>query len=452
MTKNYNNVRMDVYLKNLEKNSDDIDYYNIAKQLYSENIIEQTVLCVSGPMLISYAIWIIKEAKRKEIKRLFFIARDGLIICKIVSYFSKQLDLNIQCNYLYCSRYAMKLPVYYINQELGFDLIFSGGSRVSLNSILKRINFDKQQQKSIISAINYTEEQCNTVLNNVGIKEIRTTLIKCKEFINELNILAKNSYENITKYFLQEGLVEEKIYIVDSGWRGNIQNSISVILKSLNANIEVEGFYFGLEKFHVNQTYNCFYFSPIKHPFRILHFNYNVFENFCSASHGMTVGYKQKNNSVEPILKEIFIKEKFVEIQEKMIFKMIDKITIDSKIIEIDNEKLMKSYEKNMILFINNPTKYEVSYWGNVGYCEDDSESYFVKLAEEIPKFESYHYLLIRRLYERVFTKKRKRMISESMWIKGSFVNYNFLLKKWIYFNIDIFEAIRIFNLLIKNI
>ncbi|MDK2808258.1 MAG: hypothetical protein PWP24_993, partial [Clostridiales bacterium] len=419
MKKDIDKVRWNVYLKNLKQNQIPIDYYSIAKELYSENIIVQTSLCVSGPMLISYGLWIINEARRKGLEKLYFVARDGLIMNKIVCYFAEKMNLDIQCKYLYCSRYALILPVYSVNKELGLNLIFSGGSRVSLNTIFKRIGLTLEQQKEIRKSIEYSEEQSNVSLNNVGISEIKNKLLRNKTFTDMLETLSKQSYEDIIQYFEQEGLLDNAVYLVDSGWRGNIQNNISVILRSLNPMIKVEGFYFGLERMYKNQKYNCFYFSPQKKLFRVIHFNYNIFESFCSAEHGMTVGYKKNSDTIEPVLKDKFIREDFIQIQEKLIFEMMKRMEIQKVSPVPDSETLVKGFQKNLNLFMNNPTKTEVSYWGSIAYCEDESESYFVRLAEDIPKNQRVHYLIFRRLYDRVLTNKSKRIMSESFWIKG---------------------------------
>ena len=44
----------------------------------------------AGPVLYSYAAWIVDQAVKNDIKRLYFIARDGYLIKKIVDIILKQ--------------------------------------------------------------------------------------------------------------------------------------------------------------------------------------------------------------------------------------------------------------------------------------------------------------------------------------------------------------------------
>ncbi len=68
---------------------------------------------VGGPILFAYASWILREAQKKNIQRLYFIARDGYIPKLIVDKLIEARNIQgIQTHYIYGSRRAWRMPSY----------------------------------------------------------------------------------------------------------------------------------------------------------------------------------------------------------------------------------------------------------------------------------------------------------------------------------------------------
>lgn len=82
-----------------------------------------------GVALYTYVEWILKQADKRKIKRLYFIARDGYILKKIADVIIKEYGLDIKTFYLYGSRNAWRtdnkeqqeLVLQYMEQEFMGD-------------------------------------------------------------------------------------------------------------------------------------------------------------------------------------------------------------------------------------------------------------------------------------------------------------------------------------------
>ena len=51
----------------------------------------------SAPILTYYVWWILQEAEKRQIKRLYFLARDGLILKEIAEELCEMFSLQVTC-------------------------------------------------------------------------------------------------------------------------------------------------------------------------------------------------------------------------------------------------------------------------------------------------------------------------------------------------------------------
>ena len=84
---------------------------------------------LSGPIFYGYIEWIISISKKKNIKNLYFLARDGYLLKKMADIIIEEEGLYIRTKYVYSSRKAWKVDDEenrlkvrsYVNQELEFS-------------------------------------------------------------------------------------------------------------------------------------------------------------------------------------------------------------------------------------------------------------------------------------------------------------------------------------------
>ena len=92
-----------------------------------------------APVLYDYVSWVIEDARKRNIKKLYFLSRDGylmyLVAERILSY-RKIEDISI--SYLKVSRYSLRSAQYYLLGEKSLDYICINGIDVTFRKILIR--------------------------------------------------------------------------------------------------------------------------------------------------------------------------------------------------------------------------------------------------------------------------------------------------------------------------
>ena len=77
----------------------------------------------SGPLLLDYVWWVLREAEKRKLRTLYFLARDGYLLYRIAQVFVSRYSLPLECRYFYCSRTSLRMPSYWFIGEEAFDLL-----------------------------------------------------------------------------------------------------------------------------------------------------------------------------------------------------------------------------------------------------------------------------------------------------------------------------------------
>ncbi|WP_033168330.1 hypothetical protein [Clostridium sp. KNHs205] len=431
------NKKTNTYLSVLKKNKS-IDYYsNAYKMITNKNnninaTFYDTSVCAISPILISYVIWILKKAEKSSIKHLFFLARDGQIMYKIACIIVKKCNIDIELHYLYCSRISLRIPLFYINQEEAINKMFLNSAYVTISLILDRVNFTNDEKKRIYNELNILDGEANEQLTFEGIKDFRIKLCSSQEFYIVMNSKSKLEYDNLIKYFEQEGLFKYSHYaIVDSGWVGSMQRSLRILLQSKDPKLNLEGYYFGLygKQNELDGIYNSFYFSHKYGLKNSVFFNNNLFECICSADHGITLGYREENGIIIPVLNKIEPTSMTVQLHY-IILEFCNNLILNYH--HLKEDKLRGYTYSTIKLFMVEPSKEELDIYGNIHFCDDVSEKYMLKLAADIQiKDLIYHIIPVKLFYRLIYRGKRKN-VKESYWMWGTISRQNILIK-WIF-------------------
>ena len=268
-------------------------YDNTDKQ-----IIWETSVNILAPMYLLYTKWVLEKARKENIKRLYFVARDGYLYYKIALQIQSVFnEYGIELKYLYGSRQAWYYPAIEDLSEFELSWIL----RVDLNfcsvkTIFARIQLNPKEFKSIIEAQGFPESIWNRNLTTIE----RISLGQCffKHDIKK-KILHKthHAFQNTVGYFNQEGLFERiKYAIVDIGWSGRSQYALSRIIDKSGHRPEhgIRGFYFGLyrkRKIYKNDKIEAFIFDGSLSLMQSRISNIMLYEVFSASSDARTIGY-----------------------------------------------------------------------------------------------------------------------------------------------------------------
>ena len=259
---------------------------------------------VLAPVLLSYVWWVLEDALKSGKQRLYFLARDGYMMYHIAEYFRRLWKLPLECRYLYCSRYALRSGECGLLGDKSLDYICLGGMEVTLEKMMERGGLTAEEASAAGAYMGW-ESRMRKSLSYEQIKALKTQLKDNPFFMGKMMEHSKEEYPSVLGYLRQEGLLEEIPYaIVDSGWTGSVQRSISRLLESAGYNKTVEGYYFGLYEYVEGvkpEHYRTWYFAPENGNIRKAFFCNNLFECVFSSPEGMTKGYCRKEGRFEPV-------------------------------------------------------------------------------------------------------------------------------------------------------
>ena len=98
--------------------------------------------CVLGPALGSFTQWLLANAMARGVRRLYFLARDGYLMRQAGEILCQTLGLPVDCRYLYCSRYALRLPNFHRDQNQALDFLCRDATGITSSDSDPAANFD----------------------------------------------------------------------------------------------------------------------------------------------------------------------------------------------------------------------------------------------------------------------------------------------------------------------
>lgn len=386
---------------------------------------------VLGPVLFAFLCWVIRRAGQLGWRRLYFLSRDGYLMCEMARRICRKRNIPIECRYLYASRFAWRIPEQDLAGEKAFlDRICRNGMEVSFSGLMKRAGLTEEEGRRI-AALLRPQKGYDGVLSGKEIRALRLPLAECMEFRRLASLHAGRTHANAVAYLKQEGLLEEVPYgIVDSGWIGSMQESLNNLLHSAGKREGVQGCYFGLydlPKGAKEEDYHAFYFSPGLGIGKKARFSNCLFECVFTAPQGMTIGYE--NNGIRMIPKRTERAEedrRRIEEMRDWFFSYMDAME------ELWEERLWAEGEKLDVFpllksLMSAPSREESLFFGSLFFSDDTTEERMRPLVARLSQGQLFAQHLIPRILLETLGKTRK----ESGWMEGSVRLYGGRLYAW---------------------
>lgn len=409
----------------------------------SEGKLAQATAYVTAPVLFCYVGYVIESAVKLGIQRIYFLARDGYILKSIADVIIKKRELNIDTHYLYVSRYALRNALYYkCNSVQEFENAgFFGHCAVqSAENTLKRAGLEDCQRVEVYRKIGFTDDE-KKILNDAEYNDFCALLKNDKELFSDIKNRSENNYKNIIEYFNRNGLFEDgKIALVDSGWLGSVQKTLTELIKDKTDTDRITGYYFGLYR-EKNDKYNSFLFDISDAHKYVPTFCNNLFECFCSAPHGMTTGYSITDNGIQPIMAEAnsFIVEA-ASIQTDAAVKFAGYACENP--VDISVKELKKLSARLLKALMYKPDREEAEIFGAFPFCDDATEITVQPLACDSGK--SIRNVLF---LKRILRKRKGQSIYPDkgmFWLYGSVI-FSACKPAWVYrISVRLWEKLRL--------
>ncbi len=314
----------------------------------NKNVYEDFGSNFIAPILISYCNFILDYSKRHNINTLYFIARDGYILKAITDHIINMKNMEIKTKYIYGSRLAWQLPCFASRKIDIKDLLYV--YKFDTKILFEMLNLSKAEIKRF-----FPEKIINS--KNISCSELDELCINFrynKKFIKHLYDKYQKAYNLLKKYLLQEIDFSEKNFaFVDLRGSGNTQNMLATAFSDIMPQ-DVTTFFYELSTTKVPENNIC----------RIV-YNYSnevniVLERIARAPHSQTIGYKEKDHLIYPVLEDssenitILSYLKGVENFIEQYFKLYENIDISTECSLKYLKYLSKNIDENTRKIIEN--------------------------------------------------------------------------------------------------
>ncbi|KAM3112600.1 HAD family hydrolase [Phormidesmis sp. 146-33] len=359
------------------------------EQDWHRQIIWNTAANVIGPVFFGFVHWVLQEAKRQGIRRLYFMARDGQILWKIAQIICRKWGYDIDCQYFYGSRQAFHFPSIQQIGENEQEWLFDRPAFFSVRVACARVNLQPEQIAEALTRYSLPAPMWDKSLIDQEFTALKSAF-QDREIIDRIVDLAATYREKAIGYFKQTGIGDGTPFaIVDSGWTGRSQRSFSQILAIANLYPPegVTGFYFGLERritpFLVDRFIPCF-LEPDNITERRSLSSSPILELSLAADHGSTVRYEKQDQHYIPILRSEKNErglEWGVLVQQQAILDFTERLTDYLQPEDCEVKCFHQVTEDVLRAFIHSPNKEEAQVFGSQSFSDQQLEDTVHDLA-----------------------------------------------------------------------
>lgn len=268
---------------------------------------------------VPYVVWVLRTAKAKGIKTLYFLARDGHIFLEIAKNMTKESD-GIECRYLKVSRQSIYKCAFYNVDDYELENTFGFIRNQNVEKTLQYIGIDYES----LSVCTREKYKKNYFLNN---KKKISQFIECLK-INDVGVIKQQSEKyrlSLVQYLNQEKVFEPAAAFVDLGWAGSSRCMLNYIIRQ-EGFCSIPSFYWGCIKdlIYGKKDDELYIFQQQYDLSKRYSYSFMFFEHYASMTNaGSTIGYCCNNEHVVVIEDETESNENIVELNESMVSSFV---------------------------------------------------------------------------------------------------------------------------------
>jgi len=236
----------------VQKNFSDITYQHYDQQCFVKVTPFNIGYSIVGPLLTSFAQWLINKSNDDNIEQLYFLSREGKIIKDVYDLWCEGLNNVPKSNYLELSRRATSVSSISNFSDIAkiAEVPYNTNSIEEFIKIRFGLRLDASQWKDIFKIFN-VDRNTKIKIEDKRIEKI----IPILEYLQP-QILEQSRKEKpgLIQYLDRKGLTNDtKKAVVDIGFGGTIQRSLNSILAE-----KLHGYYLMTEERSkdISSTYN----------------------------------------------------------------------------------------------------------------------------------------------------------------------------------------------------
>lgn len=253
----------------------------------------------------SYACWIMQQAQRCQIRRLYFFTREG-------DFFKKLYDQIAEHE-----KAAGSMPTAHVLEVSRMSTFFPSVRKITIHEMMRMWRqYPTQSMRMLCRSLNIELDSIQSCLDQYEIpaderirqpwKDSRIRqMFADVSFVQIMERARDQKRSQIFRYLRQHGWSgseAETIGIVDIGWKGTIQDNLCY----LYPNYKIVGFYLGLQPFLSDQPANARKYGyldgyPLRHTVLL---TVRPLEMLCSSLNGSVTAYAWNGQTVQAVRKK----------------------------------------------------------------------------------------------------------------------------------------------------
>ncbi|MDR3568209.1 MAG: glycosyltransferase [Syntrophobacteraceae bacterium] len=269
---------------------------------------------VVGPLYLSFVAWVVREAKKLDIEKLFFLARDGYYPIKVFDIVKERWNLAMDARYTYASRRLLNVPGIRAIDADALAFLTEPNPCMMLKDFFQRIGLDPAPYSNRFHDFGFTSsDQLLTTPGGAFVSPLaRDNMRKLIQNVSG-DILAKAADERsrLLSYLAEAGIASGSAAIVDIGWQASSIKSFRDLLGLNGCKHGLYGLYFSTWRFALGpMNSGCpvqsFYVHLDKpdHRADLIREGVEVLEAFFGAPHPSVVGLEKSEGGFRPLYGE----------------------------------------------------------------------------------------------------------------------------------------------------
>ena len=341
---------------------------------------------LAGPILFPYIYWLLDQAQKRGIERLYFIARDGYILKLIADLIIKENNLPIKTKYIYGSRKAWRISALKVEDDELYRQF---------------IQFTMYEPKKVNQAFGLTKEEFLSILpknlHNYSTHKPDNRLAEylyenkdVLKFAIEKNKAQKECVINYLKNTID--CTDDKFAFVDLDGSGLTQNCLARLMNNFYDK-KIKSFYYAVTPACCRSlNLEKYYYYTLKRGNMG-----NMLELLTRAPHGQTLKYANQDKNFEPILEQIDVENFNAWGFDNYINGMLEYCNLLNqnkyKYIQLDNQVILDIYINYLFLSIDKNTATLLGSIVHTSYGKESDE-----FAPKLSVFDAFHYLFRKKI------------------------------------------------------
>lgn len=266
-----------------------------------ENILSSVI----APLLVPFVAWVIEDARKRKIRKIFFQARDGYVLYRIAQVLLEgESDLTV--SYLYGSRRTFYLPGMYGCHSKMLDWVIKGAEGRTPAEMLKRLSMDSEWMIEHAERKGLTKSFLDRPMTAPDVLKFREMMLD-PEVERVIQERAQDAKSLAKRFLVQEGLDDGHVSaLVDIGWSRVSQQSVNNILDTQ----KVFGYFLGVFQDRITASESAGY-AAVFYPEDFSQAQYGqVFDSafvalleqfYVMTGDPSTIGYREAEGVIKPV-------------------------------------------------------------------------------------------------------------------------------------------------------